>query len=66
VLSGVSSQKLLDTYDAERRPIAWLRHNQIFARQDYAKWATDNGFLWADKGVIPPEWIKEMKQQQKD
>ncbi len=42
VLSGVSSQKLLDTYDAERRPIAWLRHNQIFARQDYAKWATDD------------------------
>jgi hypothetical protein len=32
----------------------------------YAKWATDNGFLWADKGVIPPEWLKEMKAQQKD
>jgi hypothetical protein len=30
----------------------------------YAKWATDNGFLWADKGSIPPEWIKEMKDQQ--
>jgi hypothetical protein len=30
----------------------------------YAKWATDNGFLWADKGAIPPEWIKEMKGQQ--
>jgi hypothetical protein len=28
----------------------------------YAKWATDNGFLWADKGTIPPEWIKEMKE----
>jgi putative polyketide hydroxylase len=41
VLERVSSPKLLDTYDAERRPIAWLRHNQIFARQDYAKWATD-------------------------
>lgn len=32
----------------------------------YAKWATDNGFKFADKGVIPPEWIEEMKQQQKD
>ena len=40
VLSGKSSSRLLDTYDAERRPIAWLRHQQIFARQDYAKWAT--------------------------
>ena len=33
-------RQLLDTYDAERRPIAWLRHDQIFARQDYAEWAT--------------------------
>jgi putative polyketide hydroxylase len=40
VLSGVSSPELLVTYDAERRPIAWLRHGQIFARRDYAKWAT--------------------------
>jgi Phage endonuclease I len=31
----------------------------------YAKWATDNGFKWADKSTIPPEWIKEMKQQLK-
>jgi hypothetical protein len=29
----------------------------------YAAWADTNGFKWADKGVIPPEWIKEMKQQ---
>ncbi|MFB1484925.1 FAD-dependent oxidoreductase [Corallococcus sp. RDP092CA] len=41
VIAGVSSARLLDTYDAERRPIAWLRHGQIFARRDYAKWATD-------------------------
>lgn len=29
----------------------------------YGKWATDNGFKWSDKGIIPPEWIKEMKAQ---
>ena len=41
VVRGVSSPALLDTYDAERRPIAWLRHDQIFARRDYAAWATE-------------------------
>jgi len=41
VLSGVSEPALLDSYDAERRPIAWLRHGQIFARPDYAAWATE-------------------------
>jgi 2-polyprenyl-6-methoxyphenol hydroxylase-like FAD-dependent oxidoreductase len=39
VLLGSSAAKLLDTYDEERRPIAWLRHGQIFARPDYAQFA---------------------------
>ena len=46
VLSGASTPKLLDTYDAERRPIAWLRHGQIFNRPDYESVARD-----ADKKV---------------
>lgn len=35
VLAGSSAARLLDTYDAERRPIAELRHDQLFARADY-------------------------------
>jgi 2-polyprenyl-6-methoxyphenol hydroxylase-like FAD-dependent oxidoreductase len=39
VLSGLSDSALLETYDTERRAIAWLRHGQIFNREDYAKFA---------------------------
>jgi hypothetical protein len=28
----------------------------------YAKWAEDHGFKWADKGIVPASWIKEMKK----
>ena len=36
MLSGRASPRLLATYDAERRPIAWMRHDQTFARPDYS------------------------------
>lgn len=38
VLAGTSAASLLDTYDAERRPVGWLRHQQTFSRPDYARW----------------------------
>lgn len=40
VLAGRSRPQLLDTYDAERRPIADLRHDQLFARADYKAYLT--------------------------
>jgi hypothetical protein len=40
VTSGVSLPTLLDSYEAERRPIAWLRHQQIFARADFKPFAS--------------------------
>ena len=36
VLAGQAAPALLDSYDAERRPVAWRRHQQLFARPDYA------------------------------
>jgi putative polyketide hydroxylase len=41
VYRGESTPELLETYDAERRPIAWLRLKQTFSRQDYAQYAVD-------------------------
>lgn len=34
------------------------------SKTTYSKWAGDHGFPWADKGVVPAAWIKEIKQQQ--
>ncbi|KAF5694695.1 monooxygenase [Fusarium denticulatum] len=49
VLRGESSPKLLDTYDVERRPVADVRHDQIFAREDYKRYVVDKD--WPGKNV---------------
>lgn len=38
VLEGHANPSLLDTYNAERRPIALLRHEQTFLRDDYKQY----------------------------
>ncbi|KAK4150905.1 FAD binding domain-containing protein [Chaetomidium leptoderma] len=37
VLAGRAGRGLLETYDAERRPVARVRHDQIFVREDYKR-----------------------------
>ena len=31
------------------------------SKTTYAVWATDHGFTWADKGIVPPAWMKDLK-----
>jgi hypothetical protein len=31
------------------------------SKTTYAKWATDHGFKWSDKGVVPQAWIEELQ-----
>lgn len=33
------------------------------SRTTYAKWAEAKGFLWADKGIIPDEWLDECRSK---
>lgn len=35
------------------------------SKTTYADWAKAHGFMWSDKGVVPPEWISEMKHAQR-
>ncbi|CEP64970.1 uncharacterized protein LALA0_S15e01486g [Lachancea lanzarotensis] len=72
VLDGKASPSLLDTYSAERQPIGWLRHQQTFARPDYAAfaegWASGEdiiddagmelGQLHISKAICSPDDVK--------
>ncbi|KAJ5618273.1 hypothetical protein N7528_006916 [Penicillium herquei] len=56
VLQGVSDSSLLATYEDERLPVAWLRHDQIFARSDYKtlqQKSTPNGNSNSGKIALP-------------
>jgi hypothetical protein len=33
------------------------------SKTTYGKWATDHNFAWADKGIVPASWIKELKNE---
>jgi Phage endonuclease I len=35
------------------------------SKTTYAKWATDHGFPFSDKGVVPAAWIEEMKNSKR-
>ena len=54
VVSGRSMPALLATYNEERQPIGWLRHQQTFIRPDYARWLSeplDNEILYSDEAM---------------
>lgn len=31
------------------------------SKTTYAHWATDHGFKWSDKGIVPAAWIADLK-----
>ncbi|KAK8062622.1 hypothetical protein PG997_014719 [Apiospora hydei] len=45
VLAGRADRALLATYEAERRAVALVRHDQIFAREDYREYVADSAWL---------------------
>ncbi|MDV6330123.1 FAD-dependent monooxygenase [Asticcacaulis sp. 201] len=54
VLDGTSNPSLLTSYTQERQPIGWLRHQQTFARPDYARYvgnALAGETLYDDKAM---------------
>lgn len=47
--------------DKDIRIVFERASNAIYkgSKTSYAKWATDHGFQYADKGVIPQSWLNE-------
>lgn len=65
--SASDRQKLVlvkrDNPDADIRLVFQKASNPIYkgSPTTYAKWAEDHGFMWADGGVIPDTWLKEIE-----
>lgn len=36
------------------------------SKTTYADWAESHGFKWSDRGLLPREWITEIKEQQRE
>ncbi|KAK7220746.1 hypothetical protein V2G26_008749 [Clonostachys chloroleuca] len=52
VLQGKSRTEILETYTQERQPVAVVRHDQIFARQDYRRYAKDLEWPGKDAEIL--------------
>lgn len=69
--SAADRQKLVlvkrDNPDVQIRLVFQKANNPIYkgSPTTYAKWAEDHGFQWADGGVIPDEWLKEITNDTK-
>lgn len=50
--------------DKDIRLVFQNAQNKIYRNSptSYAKWADDHGFLWADGGKVPEEWLEEAKK----
>lgn len=69
--SAADRQKLVlvkrDNPEVQIRLVFQKANNPIYkgSPTTYAKWAEDHGFQWADGGVIPDEWLKEIQNDTK-
>lgn len=36
------------------------------SKTTYAKWAEDHNFKYSDKGVVPAEWVEDIRRSQKN
>lgn len=62
VLKGSSTPALLTTYEDERLPVAWLRHDQIFARSDFKTLQKDTKTSDSDAVEALPDAAVEFGQ----